>query len=89
MKRVLQTLALLFMTTASVMAESVITLTTDKQYGEMLALTPVPDTISVIKVDWGDGNLESYEMSPSDMPYMLRKEHKLMGQTIKIYGKLN
>ncbi|MBR6287119.1 MAG: hypothetical protein IKR18_09085, partial [Bacteroidaceae bacterium] len=73
MKRVLQTLALLFMTTASVMAESVITLTTDKQYGEMLALTPVPDTISVIKVDWGDGNLESYEMSPSDMPYMLRK----------------
>lgn len=89
MKRVLHTLALLLLTTASVMAESVITLTTDKQYGEMLALTPVPDTISVIRIDWGDGNLESYEMNPSDMAYIQRKEHKLMGQTIKIYGKLN
>lgn len=89
MRKTLLTLALLFTTTAGVMADSVITLTTSKQYGDILKFSPVPAAAGTIKVDWGDGNLESYEMKPSDMAYTLKKEHKLMGQTVKIYGALS
>ncbi|MBO4597168.1 MAG: T9SS type A sorting domain-containing protein [Bacteroidaceae bacterium] len=89
MRKTLLTLALLFTTTAGVMADSVITLKTSKQYGDILKFTPVPAEAGTIKVDWGDGNLESYEMKPNDMAYNLRKEHKLMGQTVKIYGALS
>ena len=89
MKKTLRVLALLCMATSSVMAEPVITLTTNKQYGDKLQFIPVPAEEGTIYVDWGDGSLESYEVSPSDMTYLLRKEHKLMGQTIKIYGALS
>ena len=89
MKKSLHTLALLCMATTSVMADPVITLTTNKEYGKTLSMIPVPAVASTIRIDWGDGNLESYEMDPKDMTYLLRKEHKLMGQTIKIYGALS
>ena len=88
MKKIVQTMALLFLAVTGMTAEPVITLTTAKQYGETLKLSPVPTEAGTIQVDWGDGNLESYEVSPSDPIYMLKKEHKVMGQTIKVYGKL-
>ena len=88
MKNIFRTFALLFLTATSMSAEPVITLTTSKAYGEKLALSPVPVEAGTIKVDWGDGNLEEYEVSPSDPLYLLRKEHNVMGQTIKVYGKL-
>ena len=88
MKKIFHTLALLFFAATSMTAESVITLTTAKEYGSTMKLTPVPAEADSIKVDWGDGHLEAYWMTPADMLYTLRKEHKVMGQTIKVYGKL-
>ena len=88
MKSIFRTFALLFLTATSMSAEPVITLTTSKAYGSNMALSPVPVEAGTIMVDWGDGTKESYEVSPSDPLYMLRKEHKVMGETIKIYGKL-
>ena len=89
MRKILLLFVLLLCSVTYMVAEPVITLTTSKEYGETFKFNPVPLEEGTIKVDWGDGNLESYEMSPTDMPYMLRKEHKLMGSTIKIYGKLS
>ncbi|MBR1933570.1 MAG: leucine-rich repeat domain-containing protein [Prevotella sp.] len=91
MKKTLLLLALLLGTVTGILAQtssSVITLTTAKEYGEELSFNPVPLTAGSIQVDWGDGNLESYEMSPSDMAYTLRKTHSVKGSQIKIYGKL-
>lgn len=88
MKKIFHTLALLFFATTSMTAESVITLTTAKEYGSTMKLTPLPAEADSIKVDWGDGHLEAYWMTPDDMLYTLRKEHKVMGPTIKVYGKL-
>ena len=88
MKKSLQAIALLLLATTSVMADPTITLTTDKEYGDKLSLIPVPAVAGTIRIDWGDGNPESYEMDPKDMTYLLRKEHKLLGDTIIIYGAL-
>ena len=81
-------LCLLIAAVTGVRAESVITLTTAKEYGEMIAFNPVTLEKDTISIDWGDGTLVEYEVDPSAMPYLLRKEHKLMGTTVKIYGKL-
>lgn len=89
MRKIYHTLALLFLAVTGITAEPVITITTAKQYGDMLKLSPVPTVAGTIQIDWGDGNLESYEVSPSDPLYTVQKSHKVMGQTIKIYGQLS
>lgn len=58
----------------SVSAESVITVTTSKAYGDTFVFNPVPLEAGKISVDWGDGELVEYDVNPSDMPYLLRKE---------------
>ena len=70
------------------MADSVITLTTAKEYGEMMSFSPLTLEKGTISIDWGDGTPIEYEVNPKDMPYLQRKEGKLLGQTVKIYGKL-
>ena len=72
----------------SVSAESVITVTTSKAYGDTFVFNPVPLEAGKISVDWGDGELVEYDVNPSDMPYLLRKEGVLKGNTVKIYGVL-
>ncbi|SFW26397.1 Por secretion system C-terminal sorting domain-containing protein [Prevotellaceae bacterium HUN156] len=89
MRKIYHMLALLFFAVTGITAEPVITITTAKQYGETLKLSPVPTVAGTIQIDWGDGNLESYEVSPSDPLYTVQKSHKVMGQTIKIYGQLS
>ena len=88
MKKTFITLTLVLWGVLSAMADSVITLTTDKEYGEELSFNPVPFTAGTMQVDWGDGELVSYEVDPNDMPYLLRKTHSVKGSTIKIYCSL-
>ena len=65
MKKIVQTMALLFLAVTGMTAEPVITLTTAKQYGETLKLSPVPTEAGTIQVDWGDGTKENYSTSLS------------------------
>lgn len=88
MKKTFIMLALMLCGVLSAMADSVVTLTTDKEYGEELSFSPVPFSAGTMQVDWGDGELVSYNVDPSDMPYLLRKTHSVKGSTIKIYCNL-
>lgn len=88
MRRLLLFFTMLVFVALGAMAESVITITTNKAYGDTFVFYPVPLTEGTISVDWGDGNKTSYQISPSMMTYELRKEGALKGNTIKIYGEL-
>lgn len=88
MKKTFIMLTMMLWGAISAMADSVVTLTTDKEYGEELSFNPVPFSAGTMQVDWGDGELVSYEVNPSDMPYLLRKTHSVKGSTIKIYCNL-
>ncbi|GAB6977052.1 hypothetical protein JCM15124A_19590 [Prevotella falsenii] len=73
----------------NVAAESVITITTSKAYGDTFVFNPRPISEGIISVDWGDGNKIDYQLSPDMMPYKLRREGVLKGNTVKIYGALS
>lgn len=69
-------------------AQSVITMTTNKAYGDTFVFNPTPLADGVISVDWGDGTPVEYQVSTTMMPYQLKKEAPLKGNTVKIYGAL-
>ena len=89
MKRLLISLSLLVCAALNVTAQSVITLTTNKAYGDTFVFSPVPMVEGIVSVDWGDGNKVDYQLSPEMMPYKLRRKGVLKGNTVKIYGTLS
>lgn len=89
MKRLLIFLTMLVCAVLNVAAESVITITTSKAYGDTFVFNPRPISEGIISVDWGDGNKIDYQLSPDMMPYKLRREGVLKGNTVKIYGALS
>ena len=51
MKKIVQTMALLFLAVTGMTAEPVITLTTAKQYGDMFRFVPVPTEAGTIQLE--------------------------------------
>ncbi len=88
MRRLLLFFSMLVCVALSAMAESVITITTSKAYGDTFVFYPMPQAEGTISVDWGDGNKVDYQLSPTMMTYELRREGALKGNTVKIYGEL-
>lgn len=90
MKRLLFLLSMLVCAVLDAAAEqSIVTITTSKAYGDTFVFNPVPMAEGIISVDWGDGNKVDYKLSPDMMPYKLRREGVLKGNTVKIYGALS
>ena len=88
MRRLLLFFSMLVCVALSAMAESVITITTSKAYGDTFVFYPMPQAEGTISVDWGAGNKVDYQLSPTMMTYELRREGALKGNTVKIYGEL-
>ena len=88
MRKLLFLFSMLVCAVLNMSAESVITMTTNKSYGDTFVFNPMPLAEGIISVDWGDGEKKDYQMSPTMMPYQLRTEGVLKGNTVKIYGAL-
>lgn len=70
-------------------ADAVVTLTTDTVAGtsiELLAYCSSSD--QAFKVDWGDGNVKSYNVDPNSYGYAQRINETVKGSTITITGPL-
>ena len=94
MKKFYLSLACLFVSMSSSFSayaqeESEIKFTTTKEYGESLSMWPKSTAkADTIRVDWGDGNIKTYNIDPKGAPFFTKVNGKIMGDTIRIYTQL-
>lgn len=69
--------------------EGTVTLTTEKEVGaEVQIIAYCSTTNQAFKVDWGDGQVKSYNIDPDGYGYSQRIKETVKGSTIKITGPL-
>ena len=81
---------ILLVVSVSVMAQqSVIKITTSKAYNDSFVMYPTSTSKEdAILVDWGDGEVKSYNINPNASAYFARVDGTIKGDTIQIQSKL-
>lgn len=80
-------LCLSAMTAAQTTSE--IKITTSKEYGDNFDMWPKTSSIDdPIVVDWGDGELKTYNIDPNESGYFAKVSGRIVGDTIRIFSQL-
>ena len=70
-------------------AKSEIKITTSKVYGSGINLWPKSTSkADTIFIDWGNGEIEKYNIDPKKSPYFTKVSGKVLGDTIRIFTQL-
>lgn len=91
MKKLLSLVCLLvtFSMSLSAQTDPQVKITTSKEYGDNFDMWPKTSSIDIpIVVDWGDGELMSYNIDPNESGYFAKVSGRIVGDTIRIFSQL-
>lgn len=75
--------------TINAQAKSEIKITTSKVYGESFTMFPKSTSKSdAIQIDWGNGEIKSYNIDPNGFVFQTKVNGKVLGDTIRIFTQL-